>query len=819
VAVPPVRAQEPVADAVCRMCHADVSTPASSEGGEREPRIHADVACVDCHAALRSFDVAEMEHETPVAAASCTPCHQDVVGQVAHGAHAAAGVSCADCHGAHEPRSYSGADRALSFGRVAALCTRCHPEVAAAPPGDPHARAFRRRTCLACHDAHANRAPASRAGDAACLLCHAGDAATAKAPAPPAAVAASVHGAAGISCVLCHVDLQGAELPHEESLAPVSCAGCHPEASAAHANGVHAHVLAGGGLAAACTDCHGTHDVLSVDDPRSPVYALNVPATCEACHRPSPPAAHPAPAGEEVRLYDTSVHGRLLLEKGLLVSATCVSCHGSHEVRPTRDPEASTSRRHVPYTCGTCHAGVLAGYLAGVHGADFLTGGADVPVCTDCHSEHAIEDPARAASSVSATNVAATCARCHANDELARRYGIEGGRFASWGASYHGIAAGFGETRAANCASCHGYHAILPPSDPRSPVHPDNLQKTCGKCHAGAGAAFARVPVHSRIDRETNFVPWLVRRIYAVVVVATIGAFLLFILIDLFGRLRVRLGWGPRETEHVDPRAWPDEARLVGEGETFPRMGRVARAQHGLLIASFLLLVLTGLPVFLHQSAWMRSVIDLEGGFRLRSLLHRAAAVGLIGLSVWHLLTLALSGGARRWFAEVMIRPRDVRDFAQELGFDLGLGPWLARRHVLRRLFERWPALRCDRRPALGRYGLVEKLEYGAVLWGNLVMIATGAILWRPDWFLDWTPSWTFDVCRVVHGFEATLAFLAIIVWHMYHVHLRPGVFPMSRTWLTGRISREELRRHHPREYLRILQARREAERDDPPGA
>jgi len=50
------------------------------------------------------------------------------------------------------------------------------------------------------------------------------------------------------------------------------------------------------------------------------------------------------------------------------------------------------------------------------------------------------------------------------------------------------------------------------------------------------------------------------------------------------------------------------------------------------------------------------------------------------------------------------------------------------------------------------------------------VMIATGVLLWRSDWFLDRTPSWSFDVTRVVHGFEATLAFLAIILWHMYHV-------------------------------------------------
>jgi cytochrome b subunit of formate dehydrogenase len=154
----------------------------------------------------------------------------------------------------------------------------------------------------------------------------------------------------------------------------------------------------------------------------------------------------------------------------------------------------------------------------------------------------------------------------------------------------------------------------------------------------------------------------------------------------------------------------------------------------------------------------------------------------------------------------MLIRPRDFTEFFADAMFSLGVLNWLSRRRFAKAVFERHPALRFDRRPCASRYGLVEKLEYGGVLWGNVVMIATGAILWRPDWFLGWTPRWTFEVCRVVHGFEATLAFLAIIIWHMYHVHVRPGAF--NRVWLNGRISRDALRHHHPAEYLRILERR-----------
>ncbi|MFM7297100.1 MAG: hypothetical protein ACKO4Q_07735, partial [Planctomycetota bacterium] len=176
------------------------------------------------------------------------------------------------------------------------------------------------------------------------------------------------------------------------------------------------------------------------------------------------------------------------------------------------------------------------------------------------------------------------------------------------------------------------------------------------------------------------------------------------------------------------------------------------------------------------------------------------------------MLVFVVSPGARRWVLGMWIRPKDVVEFLGEASFNIGLGRWLARQPILDGLLRRFPALAGVERPCHGRYGLVEKLEYMAVVWGNIVMIATGVLLWRPDWFLDWTPAWSFDVARVVHGFEATLAFLAIIVWHMYHVQMRPGSFLRNGVWFHGRMTREELRHHHPGEYLDILRRRRAAQ-------
>jgi len=768
---PPAAAQETPEQETCFGCHDDPELEVERDGRARslfvDPEAFAGSAhrrldCSACHADLA--DVERFPHAARLDPVDCTDCHDDDDGPVAAyraSPHADAGVGCAACHAPHAVRSRREPGGAPPEGPPDA-CGTCHADARVSWEGGAHAAlaaGVPAAACADCHGGHAVRLGEGRWGEA--------------------------------------------------------CASCHPDEVRRWSAGVHAGDPGNGHVAASCADCHGSHDLLPASDLASRVNPLSLPDTCESCHHPDPSSEHPAPGGESVQRYETSVHGRALREFGLVVTATCASCHGAHDVRPPDEPGAPTSRRRIPETCGACHAGILQRYLQGVHGADFLAGGEDVPVCTDCHTEHAVSDPAMEGSSVSHALVAETCARCHADDDLAQRYGLESSVRRSWGTSYHGIAGGFGSLSVANCASCHGFHDVLPSSDPRSPVNPANLDATCGSCHAGATAAFARVPVHSVIGREENPVPWYVQRIYAWLVSVMIGAFVLFILVDLFGRLRLRLGLGPAETEHVEPEAWPDEDALVAPDESFRRMGPQARLQHGVLILSFSVLVLTGLPVFLHGVPWMRSLIDLEGGFELRSRLHRFAALALIGLSLWHLVGLALSHGARRWFALMLIRPRDFGDFLQDAAFSLGFLGWVGRSPRLAPLVRRFSWLRFDRRPRLGRYGLVEKLEYGAVLWGNVVMILTGLILWRPGWFLDWTPVWTFDVCRVVHGFEATLAFLAIIVWHMYHVHLRPGVFPMSRVWLHGRVSRAELREHHPGEYLAILERRRARRREE----
>ena len=103
-------------------------------------------------------------------------------------------------------------------------------------------------------------------------------------------------------------------------------------------------------------------------------------------------------------------------------------------------------------------------------------------------------------------------------------------------------------------------------------------------------------------------------------------------------------------------------------------------------------------------------------------------------------------------------------------------------------------------KPKIGRFGYAEKMEYWAVVWGTIIMGATGLAIWLKIAVTQHLPRWVVTVATTIHYYEAVLACLAIIVWHFYHVIFDPEVYPLNTACLDGRIS-EELQAHeHPLE-------------------
>ena len=91
-------------------------------------------------------------------------------------------------------------------------------------------------------------------------------------------------------------------------------------------------------------------------------------------------------------------------------------------------------------------------------------------------------------------------------------------------------------------------------------------------------------------------------------------------------------------------------------------------------------------------------------------------------------------------------------------------------------------------------------MEYWAVLWGTIIMGATGLMIWFKLDVTRFLPRWIVDVALTIHYYEAVLACLAIVVWHFYHVIFDPDIYPLNTACWNGRVSEEWQAHEHPLE-------------------
>jgi cytochrome b subunit of formate dehydrogenase len=183
-------------------------------------------------------------------------------------------------------------------------------------------------------------------------------------------------------------------------------------------------------------------------------------------------------------------------------------------------------------------------------------------------------------------------------------------------------------------------------------------------------------------------------------------------------------------------REWePDESDL--DHITVERFSLAERVQHIVLIASFTVLIITGLPLLIPgvDTSW------LEGAFAIRTFLHRFAATVLISLSVFHVAYVLFTDRGRGDFGHIMPRVDDIRDVLHHFRYRLG---------------------KVDEPPPFDRFDPFEKFEYFAVVWGSVIMIVTGLMMWFIEITLQIFPLWVYNLTLLIHGYEGLLAFLAI---------------------------------------------------------
>lgn len=257
------------------------------------------------------------------------------------------------------------------------------------------------------------------------------------------------------------------------------------------------------------------------------------------------------------------------------------------------------------------------------------------------------------------------------------------------------------------------------------------------------------------------------------------------------------------------------ENGLLRDDEIILRMSFAERAQHILLIMTFAVLIVTGLPLVLSKARFFSWLMPSAAAFHIRGIAHRAAAITLIVDILWYAAYAIFTARGRAHLREMLPRLSDLRDAGRLFGHNLGLTQFLKTKGRFRKFFDKHPAWLFREAPEFGRYSVFEKFEFWSMAWGSLIMIVSGFFIWDADLTIRIFPLWVLDLFVIIHGYEAVLAFLSILIWHMYNVHLNPDVFPMSRIWLNGKITGRELRTHHPLEYKKILEERKKAKGSD----
>jgi cytochrome b subunit of formate dehydrogenase/mono/diheme cytochrome c family protein len=236
----------------------------------------------------------------------------------------------------------------------------------------------------------------------------------------------------------------------------------------------------------------------------------------------------------------------------------------------------------------------------------------------------------------------------------------------------------------------------------------------------------------------------------------------------------------PEQPQNPTPEPAPPSTPQTQETvQVVTRFATLQRIEHIILLLSFTLLAVTGLPQKFASAPLSQFVIDLFGGIESIRVVHRISAVVLMVLSIYHVVAVLYRIFVQRVPWTMLPLVEDFRHLIHDLQFYFG-----RRKH----------------KAYYGRYNYAEKAEYLAVVWGTFIMIITGFMMWNPIATTNYLPGQFIPAAKVAHGGEAVLAVLAIILWHFYHVHLRH----FNKSMFTGKMTRHEMEEEHPAELALI---------------
>lgn len=263
-------------------------------------------------------------------------------------------------------------------------------------------------------------------------------------------------------------------VPKGDSVSQV-CKKCHPSEFEKLGGSVHAKLsTTGKEHIVQCTTCHNIHGIVAVKDPTSPVYPLNLPATCARCHSNASymRTYNPSLPVDQMDKYRTSVHGTLN-GNGDPKPAECANCHGSHDILSAKDVKSRVYPINLPAVCSGCHSNAeymkqygiptdqFEKFAKSVHGVALLEkNDVSAPACNKCHGNHGATPPG-------VESISKVCGTCHAlNADL-------------FSSSPHKKA--FDDMGLPECETCHSNHDIVPATPAMLGTSDDAV---CARCHS-----------------------------------------------------------------------------------------------------------------------------------------------------------------------------------------------------------------------------------------------------------------------------------------------------------------------------------------------
>ncbi len=827
-------------NAGCTDCHADVHAilPSSDpDSSLHRSRIHE--ICARCHADPQNPAYNPITGDTFVPVPSyLSSIHGSKLGKVPHVA------SCTDCHGHHGFRRIADPQGTLSRANIIVTCGRCHQGMLEKFENGVHGQkleqesglieamtdeqyaafleetdyASRPPVCTSCHTSHSIQ-PVEDKGvfdevQALCSKCH---------PAEVEKLGQSIHrmvidGQTGkqrqVRCQDCHLDYHDNKdirandsVMNKRNIAEV-CAGCHTETVHVEETGdtfqpvesykesIHGKGVYDSGLyfSAGCVDCHGSHFIFPLSDPRSSLHHESVAETCgnANCH-----------VGIHDR-FELGIHGKVYLEEKEAYLAlgpeeqrtfafrgpVCTNCHISHAIKRTSD---GTFFKDAIMQCGKCHEFAMATYRRSNHGKYALLGSQDVAKCYDCHGNHVNLSESEFTPEV----VLERCRECHKKATMEMVSYI----------THLSLSEGMSEEEllgsdTLEIEKARGLRVLR--------VVRMLMEMLLISVFAFFWLHTILWLVRGTVERITSktTVPLEKKTEYFRRLDAAHRILHVFVIVSFLGLALTGL---PIKYPHHE---W--SAVIFGALDSIfqGNGGQVARVLHrifaiitfGYLATHLLVLFVRSIHAY-HERIMARCArcpVDMslppearDAGWYAQWLVWALPVAALyipLGALIW--LQDRISGNGRGWRAwlarafgpeSMLPRFKDLRDMLASFRWFFWLGP----------------------RPRWDRWTYFEKFDYWAVFWGVAVIGLSGLCIWFKEFFTATLglPGWAINVAMEVHSHEALLATAFIFSIHFFNTHLKPDKFPMDKVIFTGRISRHELEHERPEQYRRLVES------------